>query len=408
MLACLAGAAVPATAQDAIVGAPVAATAAAPGPVDYRFPDLAADHKLLPELDTRFLTSAIGIELILDHTGFNQDSASLAQVGDQGDRLQVRSASLEFAGNIGLQKHLLYKVGVEYNGFDVAPSKTWALTDLALFIDFRRARLSLGKIKESFTYEVLGSTASMPQSERVLGVFAAPQNPGIVMQHVLGDHDQMTLAYGIFQDGWGTDATRLGVSARITGLAIDRPATREFLHLGVSFRHAGTNGEIRYQTRPATNASDPFVDTGTFPASSADHLGLEAQYSTGPFSVSGEYILAQVHSAVAGSPRFSGFYLLGSWVISGESRPYDRRAGIFRKIVPQGQWGAPELVVRYANVDLNDRMIRGGRYDRIDLGANWWATTRWKLGVDWGRIWLDRFATHGRTDSLLARLQWVY
>ena len=39
---------------------------------------------------------------------------------------------------------------------------------------------------------------------------------------------------------------------------------------------------------------------------------------------------------------------------------------------------------------------------------NWWATTRWKAGLLWGHVWLDRFGETGRTHSLLTRIQWVY
>src|SRR5512146_443154 len=64
----------------------------------YAIPDLAEDRVIIPRVNTRFLTIRPGIELILDHTAFAQDSSSIAQVGRQDDRLEVRSASLEFAG----------------------------------------------------------------------------------------------------------------------------------------------------------------------------------------------------------------------------------------------------------------------------------------------------------------------
>jgi hypothetical protein len=59
-------------------------------------------------------------------------------------------------------------------------------------------------------------------------------------------------------------------------------------------------------------------------------------------------------------------------------------------------------------VELNGGSVRGGRYDRIDFGVNWWATTRWKLGVNGGRTWLKRNNETGVTDSFLMRLQYVY
>jgi phosphate-selective porin OprO/OprP len=67
-----------------------------------------------------------------------------------------------------------------------------------------------------------------------------------------------------------------------------------------------------------------------------------------------------------------------------------------------------ELVGRYAAVDLSSNAIDGGRFDRIEGGVNWWATTRWKFGLLYGHIWLNRFGETGHTQSLLTRLQWVY
>jgi phosphate-selective porin OprO/OprP len=99
---------------------------------------------------------------------------------------------------------------------------------------------------------------------------------------------------------------------------------------------------------------------------------------------------------------------MGSWVVTGESRPYDRSRGTVKRIIPDGRWGALELVARYAVVDLDDGIIEGGRFDRIEGGINWWATSRWKLGLLYGHVRLDRFGTIGNADSLLLRWQWVY
>lgn len=63
---------------------------------------------------------------------------------------------------------------------------------------------------------------------------------------------------------------------------------------------------------------------------------------------------------------------------------------------------------RYAAADLDDALVHGGHYERIDLGMNWWATMRWKLGGTWGRTWLVCNGLKGRTDTALLRLQWVY
>jgi phosphate-selective porin OprO/OprP len=190
-------------------------------------------------------------------------------------------------------------------------------------------------------------------------------------------------------------------------------AAGRYLHLGAAWRRRpAVDGMIRYRGRPGSNVASNFVDTGDFAARGADHFGIEGLWSDGGFSVLGEYVAARVDAPTRGNPWFQGFYVTGSWVLSGEARPYDRATAQARRIVPQGRWGAPEFVARYAAVDLDGGDVRGGSFHRIDLGFSWWATTRWKWGVVAGRTWLRQqaiaTATRGRADSLLLRAQWVY
>lgn len=374
----------------------------------YAIPDLAEDRVIIPRLNSRFLTIRPGIELILDRTGFSQDDASIAQVGRQADLLEVRSASLEFTGEFGPKRLFDYKVGVEYNGFDVDPDTTWAVTDfnVAFSIPKWRTRVRLGQMREDFGYEIVGSTSTMPQSERVLAPFASPINFGLKVTHLLGADERGTLTYGIFKDDWGEREGRPALSARATYLAIDQPG--HWLHLGASIRRAWIGDMVRYRGRPGVAAADDYVDTGDFDARSATHLGLEGHYARGPFSVIAEYTSARPDVPAGETPMFRGVYLLGSWVITGEQRAYDRSKGSVRRIMPVGRWGAPELVARYAMVDLSSGGIDGGRFDRMEVGANWWATTRWKFGLLYGHVWLRRFGETGTTHSMLTRLQWIY
>jgi phosphate-selective porin OprO/OprP len=374
----------------------------------YAIPDLAPDRVVIPRLNTRFLTVRPGIELIIDYTGFDQDSASLAQVGEQRNLLEVRSLSLEFNGEFGPKHVFDYKIGVEYNGFDVSPDETWAVTDfnVAFSIPKWRARVRLGQMREDFGYEVVGSTSTMPQSERVLSPFASPINFGLKVTHLFGANDRATLTYGIFKDDWGEGDGRAALSARVTMLAVDQPD--RWLHLGLSIRRSDIGASVQYKGKPGVSATDNFVDTGEFAASTATHFGFEAHYTQGPWSVIAELASARPDVPQGDDPVFRGGYVLGSWVLTGESRAYDRSRGTVKRIMPTGRWGAVELVGRYAAVDLSSGAIDGGRFDRLEGGVNWWATSRWKFGLLYGHVWLRRFGATGHTQSFLTRLQWVY
>ena len=382
-------------------------------PVRYVMPDLDAGWRPSLALADDLFTITTGMRVVMDVTSFSQDAASLRQVGQQDDVFELRSARLQIYGKIGRGYQLRYRVAAEYKGFATDPDRNWQLTDLSLTfpINGNRNSLSLGKIREPFSYEMENSVPSLPQAERVLTPFFVSRNVGVRMTHVLGAARQATLSYGVYNRDWEFAASGAGgtdFAVRATGLVWDRPETRRYLHLGAAWRHVGSAGQLRYDGRPESNVTDTYVDTGDFAASGADHFGVEALLNIGSVSVLGELVQARVDAPALGNPRFGGFYVLGSWFLTGEMRPYDRNVGYARRVVPTGRWGAVELVARLSHVDLDDAAVAGGRFDRLHLGINWWASAQWKLGLGWGRTWLDRFGEQGVTDAVLTRLQWVY
>ena len=101
-----------------------------------------------------------------------------------------------------------------------------------------------------------------------------------------------------------------------------------------------------------------------------------------------------------------------TWALTGESRAYNRRQGIFGKLIPKrdvnsGGPGAWELAARYSNVDLTDSNINGGDMDRISVGLNWYPSTSLKTTVQYGWIDLDRFGSRTTTEVLQVRLAFL-
>ena len=382
----------------------------------YLVPDLPPTKPPTPEEAARkaekFFTIRPSLAMLGDWTNYSQDAASVAQLGVQDDEFQVRSARLTFLGSIGSDYKVSYQVGGEYKGFDTEPEQSWQLTDLSLTFPLgARTKLTVGKTKETFSYEMVGDAANLPHSERVLSPFFVSRNFGARVLHVFGADKRATLSAGAYNDAWDINSkTSRGwdLTARATGLVWDDPANQRFLHLGLAYRHVASDGQLRYKGRAETNVGDNAVDTGNIAADGADHFGAEALLNVGPFSLLGEYVAANVDSPTLDDPDFSGWYLTGSWVITGETRPYDRNVGYARRVIPKGYGGAPELVVRFSSVDLDSGPVSGGSFDKTYLGVNWWATTRWKFGVGWGHTWLDRNGLNGESDTILTRVQWVY
>lgn len=410
---------VPAWAQ-----APESELPADPGAFEGALP-AAPPGTLVPDLPratydaTRVSTDAFtlkpGLVLLGDYTVFDQDAASVAQVGEQRDRGQLRASRLLVRGTVGSAYVVRYLVAGEYKGFDTSADRTWEMTDVSLTFPLRgpATTLTVGKTKQPFAYEMVGDAANLAFQERVLSPFFVSRSVGARLSHATADR-RSTLSFGVFNDSWAGSSAKgpndgTDVAARLTRALWLEDGGRRLLHVGASVRRVGADGgTLRYRGRPESNVSSYYVDTGTFAADRALHFGLEALWQHGPWSVIGEWVGAKVDAAASGDPSFSGGYLGLSWVVTGEHRPYDPSVGYARRVVPSGANGALELVARASRVDLDDGTLRGGRFVKSYLGANWWATPRWKFGAGWGRTWLDDAGTRGVTDALLMRVQWVY
>jgi phosphate-selective porin OprO/OprP len=353
-----------------------------------------------------------GVVALLDYTRFDQDAASLAQVGNQQDEFEVRSFRLSARGFFDLWRHWDYFVSYEYKGFDQTSESDWNTTDVRVATQLGPGKLTVGKIKQAHVYEMVGDAANLPHHERLLSPFFVSREVGVSYSGQLPDQAG-TWSIGWHNDCWteGDSCSDSGndVAGRLTWLPAWQDDGRSFLHLGASVRYAGNDDDIlRMKGKPGSNVAADFVDTGQLDADHAWHYALEVLLNRGPWSLLGEYVQADVRSAEAGNPDFSGWYLTGSWVVTGDFRPYDRKAGYARRVLPQGEWGALELVARVGRVDLDDARAEGGTMDGWWVAANWWATRRWKASLGYGNIDLERSGLEGNTETLLSRVQWIF
>jgi phosphate-selective porin OprO/OprP len=381
----------------------------------YLIPDVPPQISQQLKVDRHWFSLTPGLVLIGDYNAFGQDAASLSQVGKQVDQFDDRAIRFMARGKVGGAYKMGYLVAAEYKGFDTDPEQLWNLTDLAVTapIGGPETTVSVGKLKETFAYEMVGDAANLPAQERVLSPFFVSRNNGIRLNRVLGQDHRATAAIGVYDQDWGISPSSVNngtdVTFRTTGLLWDLNEDRDYFHVGLAGRYnTSADGAIRMRGRPESNVTSNYVDTGGIPASYAWNFGLELLWNRGPFSALAEYTPSWISSDVSGNPNFYGCYILTSWVLTGESRPYDRTVGYARRIIPKHRFGAVELVGRFSNVDLEDEEIHGGEFYKTYFGTNWWATRRAKFGIGWGHTWLDRFGTIGETDHLQVRTQFVY
>ena len=377
--------------------------------IDYVFPDVPPNRL---GYDGENLSIRPIIAVVTDYTVFEQDDSSLAQVGKQGDTRDLRAARLGLILRSKRERNWEFYFAADYQEQRTREDATFRLYDLRLRIPFGRVNLDIGKQKQPFAFEIVPLSILNPQQERILSPFFVTRSVGIKASGQMAG-DRVTWSAGWFNDWLESSATFSDNAndyvARVTGLVTAAEDDRHYLHLGLGARRAGPDaGEIRLSGRPESNVADRYVDTGEFAASHAEEIGLELVWGRGPFMLLAEHIEARTHAPESGDPRFSGGYLTLAWMLTGESRPYIRSAGMTGPITPFTHRGAMELVARYSHLDLTDGAIDGGVLDKWHFGFNWWSSRQWKAGVSYGDADLDRGGTTGNTRMLLFRLQWYY
>ena len=294
------------------------------------------------------------------------------------------------------------------------PSKQapWNITDLYFVIPVGvLGNLTVGKVKETFVYEMVGDAANLAQTERILNPFFNSRNIGLKLGRTFMN-DRMTVAAGWFND-WFTQGQSFSESAntftaRVTALPVFEDNGKRFLHLGLSTRYLEEeNGVLRYKGRNESNVSSNYVDTKDFTASHSWSFGFEQLWSVNNFSLLGEYVHSWAYTPT-NTEQFKGYYLTGSWVISGEQRPYDKKAAYARRIKPTKKGGAWEIVSRVSHVKLDGKNIHGGELLKMYLGLNWWATQYWRVSFGYGASNLNKDDLLGITNSFLWRIQWIF
>lgn len=336
---------------------------------------------------------------ILDYTTFNQDQNNITQVGIQENQLDLRAARALVYGAFDLfNQKIGYFVSCGFSDYLTRDADTICrLYDATLFYNLPNdgGRIAIGKMKEPWSYEMVGYSVSLIQHERFLSPLFQSRNIGLRYNNSFFKK-QSTFAIGMYND------SARSISSRATYIPYISDDNMNYLHIGASLRY---NDTLHYRGKPESYVTDWYVDTGEIDAVDALEFGLELLWSYNGVSILGEYLQSNIN--VDGiDPKINGWYVTTGWVLSGESRPYNKNVGFATRIIPRSNYGALELIARYGDVDLDDKFVQGGKMNKWMLGANWWVDPYLKASISYGTVELNRFDLIGETDIMLFRLQW--
>ena len=174
--------------------------------------------------------------------------------------------------------------------------------------------------------------------------------------------------------------------------------------------------EFRIQPELRVDATR-LIDTGAIDARHAFTAGAELAAQKGPVYLQAEYesLGIERRDRTLADPHFSGWYVEGSWMLTGEKRAYNYGnyafdgPAIAHNFNPKaGSWGAWELAARYSRSDLDFHPgapgrpapadgVRGGDQSITSVGLNWYLNPVIRFMFDYQFVRVDRLSPNATT-----------
>ncbi len=358
----------------------------------------------------------------LDSAWFDQDSLNRATLGDINDGLGFRRARLAAVGNVSQDIQFVLE-------FDFAQSQ-------ARFVDVwvqanktRFGNVRIGRFRQPFGLSELTSVRELPFLERPLTFTQSPFRQTGVMLFDTNADETGTWAvsgYRFLSDNFGNvfaDSGGYGMATRLTRIVSGSRDDR-LLHLGAGYSYndpgrgvvqlVSTNevfvaqnpnlGPAGLSVLPIEGVT-PFVNTGELSANNVQFLNFELAASLGRLALQGEARFVKVDLTNGPSAVFPGAYAQVRYMLTGETIPYNKKNGVFGRIVPDNPWsangdgnGAWELVGRVSHIDLNDEGITGRRLTDLTAGCNWYLNRYMKIQFNYIHSRLDDVSL-GRSNA---------
>jgi len=375
--------------------------------------------------ETRWISGIFTAAVILDRQEWmSWDAESESQVGNLNDFSGglVRGFRVGALGTINFERPWVYTIFGATHAFDKGFDSN--IDDDFTLFDYRLdaalpwdLTISAGKQKEPISLERVVSLAFNPMQERTAASDAMlpARNVGLVFSGT-AVRRHITWGAGVFNDwfdaGQKFDESSSQFVGRATSAITLADENSNLLHLGFNYRYSDAREGVRFATEPEFNNAPLYHDTGLIDADKLITWGGELGWRAGPFWLHSEALWSDVDAPSAGDPTFFGYHVAGNWVLTGEMRSYNRRAGIVgsvpvAKSVYDGGKGAWEVAARWSELDMNDGAINGGDSKIASLGINWWLTPFFQVGMNYRHIWLDRFGTEGRSDGINIRIMLI-
>jgi phosphate-selective porin OprO/OprP len=358
-------------------------------------------------------TIRVGAAFLYDFAAFAQDKESKEQIAMLPYE-KVRDFRFMMGGRLpSLPRPTTWCAGVMYDG----PTNTWFLRQTGIMFGVPKilSYFFIGRQKEGFSLNKIMVGYDGWTMER----FTMSDTIPLLADGIkwLGYSKKHGFLWNL---GYFNDVASIGQSfssyssqevARFAWLPVHSEESGTLIHIAGNFRYGKpVNGQLQLRSRPEASFAPYFIDTGKFAATTSNSEGYEVYVRKKSLLFGSEYYFQHVNSPSTGNPNFNGGNVVATWVITGETRPYNTVGGYFKDIEPlrpvfKGGPGAWEAVLGYSYTDLNGGTVHGGTFGRITPMVNWYLSQNVRLEMAYGYGRLDRFNLKGNTQFFQSRIQ---
>lgn len=261
------------------------------------------------------------------------------------------------------------------------------------YAGWKPGAIQAGQFKTPFGLERQSSSGDISFIERALptDALAPSRRVGIGIGRAKKNYMFEVMGFGSSIEG----DEGPGVGARFAYAPINTDST--LVHFGMATTSEEPDGEVNIRSDPESSPTDfRFVKTGKLDnVERINRMGLEFAWKSGPLSAQAEWMRADLERDAGNvDVNLEGWYVSGSWILTGGSRDY--KGGRFRGVKANRNTGAWEVAARYSTVNLNDSDILGGQQRNTTLGLNWYAKDYVRLAANYIKVDSDR---RGRSDD---------
>lgn len=330
--------------------------------------------------------------------------------------------------------------------FDFAQAQARFVDVWGQIKDTPLGNVRIGRFRQPFGMEELTGVRELAFLERPTPFALVPFRQTGIMLFDTALEESMTWAVSGFRtlsDNFGNvygDNGGFGISERFTFLAWDS-GDSGLLHLGFDHSYLdpgrdqlqyASQDEIFIGQQPNLGPTSlsvlpivgvpPFVNSGVFNVEHVNLWNVESAISFGRALMQSEYRWANVSLPTGESATVQGGYVSARLMLTGETIPYNRVAGVFGRVKPncpldlsKGQLGAWELAARFSTINLNPLFGLPGvtgptrRLNSFDMGLNWYMWNNAKTQFNWVNGSLnDPVLGDSVSNTLAARVQFDF